>query len=393
MQSLLPLAFGYFVTGIGAFSVAGLLNEIGADLNVSPSAAGQLISVYAFALAVGAPLLAWLVAQSRRRSLIVGSLTLFGILHFAAAAAPSFGPLAAERVLMGLSAAVVTPQSVAAAGLLAAPERRGRAINTLFLGFSLSIVLGVPLVTALGSALGWRPALALIGTASLLSALWISFVLPAKLRSEPVDADAWRWLAGSSRIRWVLATTLLQSAGQFTVFTYFAPVFSETLDAGPYTIGLLFGMFGACGVFGNFLGSLVIDRVGSARTVGVCLALMVASFVLWPLARGWLTATLLVVGVWGLGAFAIHPAQQTRLIAIAPRLQSASIALNLSATYLGQALGSAVGGVLMASIGSFALSWTGLLMLLGACAVVLAPQTTDTNEWCTHRSSERDAER
>ncbi len=49
--------------------------------------------------------------------------------------------------------------------------------------------------------------------------------------------------------------------------------------------------------------------------------------------------TLPVILIWGLGGFAIHPAQQARLVTIAPDLATASAALNLSGTYLGQMLG------------------------------------------------------
>jgi hypothetical protein len=55
-QSITALAFGYFVVGTGAFVVAGLLNEIANDLRTPVAGAGQLMSAYSLALAIGAPL-------------------------------------------------------------------------------------------------------------------------------------------------------------------------------------------------------------------------------------------------------------------------------------------------------------------------------------------------
>jgi predicted MFS family arabinose efflux permease len=367
MPSLVALAFGYFVVGTGAFVVVGLLNEISGDLGVSIATTGQLVSGYSLALALGAPLLAGLVTRFERRTLIVAGLLLFGALHWAAAAAPGYSWLALERVLTGVAAAIVTPQSIATAGLMAAQDQRGRAIGIMFLGFSLSIVVGVPLGTALGATLGWRAALALVGGLSIASALSIYLVLPAKLPTESIDASAWRALARDRAILWVIATTVLHCAGQFTLYTYFAPAFRESLQADAKAVGLLLGWFGACGVAGNLVVSSIVDRAGMARVVAACLALMLAAFALWPVAAGSLTMTVFVLLLWGLGGFAIHPLQQARLVALAPALASASVALNMSATYLSQVVGAVIGGGLISGPGTGALSWAGLALLCAAC--------------------------
>jgi predicted MFS family arabinose efflux permease len=283
---ILALALGYFVVGTGAFVVAGLLNEISADLEVSVATAGQLIGVYSFALALGAPLLAGLIARFQRCTLIVAGLVLFGVLQWVAAVVPDYGLLAVARGLTGVAAAVVTTQSIAAAGLIAAPEQRGQALGTMFLGFSLSVVAGVPLGTVLGAALGWRVALALVGLFSIISALWIYWLLPSKMPTESIDTTSWRSLAHNRAILWIVATTVLHSAGQFTLYTYFAPVFRDSLQADAKTIGLLFGWFGACGIAGNLLMNRVTDRVGPTRAVLACLGVMAAAFVVWPLAAG-----------------------------------------------------------------------------------------------------------
>jgi predicted MFS family arabinose efflux permease len=120
--------------------------------------------------------------------------------------------------------------------------------------------------------------------------------------------------------------------------------------------GLLFGWFGLSGLIGNFIASRVVDRAGAARVVAVFLALIIAAFVIWPLAEGSMKLTMLAILIWGLGDFAIHPSQQAPLVAIAPNLASASAALNLSGTYLGQMLGSVLGGGLISRFSTNALA-------------------------------------
>ena len=142
--------------------------------------------------------------------------------------------------------------------------------------------------------------------------------------------------------------TALSGAGQFTLFTYFAPYYRQVLGASAGAVSLLFLWFGAFGLLGNVLLSRCIDRFGAARCValhagadGACRC--------WP--GRWppaCRAMALVLVPWALGCFASNSAQQARLALAAPALAPALMALNTSAMYLGQALGAASGGALMA---------------------------------------------
>lgn len=63
--------------GTDEFVIAGVLPELAADLNVSVSAAGQLVTVFAVVYAIGAPTLALVTSRLGRRSLIAASLLVF----------------------------------------------------------------------------------------------------------------------------------------------------------------------------------------------------------------------------------------------------------------------------------------------------------------------------
>ena len=54
------------------------------------------------------------------------------------------------------------------------------------------------------------------------------------------------------------------------------------------------------------------------------------------------------VAIWGLGFASTNSMQQVRLVGAAPALASASVSLNTSVLYIGQAVGSAIGGFLYA---------------------------------------------
>ena len=189
---LATLSFGNLVIGTGTLIIAGLLNEMAADLQTSITAIGQLITGYALAVCFGAPILAGLTSRMERHTLLIAALVIFAAGHLLAAVAPGYGTLMVLRVATGFGAAIFTPQAAATAGMLVPPEQRGRAIATVFLGFSVATVLGVPLGTYLGGHFGWRAALAMVGGLSVLCAVMLYIQLPKQLTVEPINLAAWR---------------------------------------------------------------------------------------------------------------------------------------------------------------------------------------------------------
>lgn len=365
-----PLLFGNFVIGTGVMVVPGTLNEITTSLGVPVAVAGQLISLAALLMCVGAPLFAAVVGSWDRRRLLALSMVWFGLLHLASAAAPDFGSLLPLRVLSMVAPAVFTPQAAACVGLLVPPQLRGRAITFIFVGWSVASVLGMPMAAFLGGTLGWRSAFVLVGLLGLVSAWWVWRSMPDGVKPPALSPRAWAEVFRSRALMLCLVVTVLSSAGQFSLFSYFAPYYKETLAMSPGQLSLLFMWFGAFGMMGNVLMSRHIDRIGTHRAVMFGLMLMAVSLLIFPLGTSLLLAALVNLP-WALGCFSSNSAQQARLVALAPALAAGSIALNSSAMYAGQAMGAAAGGWLIAEAGLSQLHWIGvggLLLAMGASA-------------------------
>ena len=362
---LWPMLFGNFVIGTGVMTVPGTLNEISTDLGVSVASAGQLISAGAVLMCVGAPMCAALVAGWDRRRLLALSMVWYALLHLACALAPGYGSLLGLRVLALMAPAIFTPQAAACISLLVAPEQRGRAITFVFLGWSVASVLGMPIAAYVGGTLGWRAAFAAVAVLSVASAAWVWRAMPDGVKPPALSRAAWSETFRSRTLMTCVLVTVLYAAGQFVLFSYFAPYFRQKLSMSPGALSLFFMWFGAFGLLGNMLMARYIDRIGAARAVMVGIGLMVTSMLLFPLGTTpWLAAAVIVP--WALGCFACNSAQQARLVAIAPALAAASVALNSSAMYAGQALGAGTGGWLIARDGMGLLHWAGVIGLLAA---------------------------
>ena len=365
---LWPLLFGNFVIGTGVMVVPGTLNDISSSMNVSVATAGQLIAAAAAVMCLGAPLLASVVAGWDRRRLLALSLLWYAVFLGLSALMPSFGSLLIVRVLTVVSPAIFTPQAAACVGLLVAPEQRGRAITFVFLGWSVASVLGLPIGALIGGTLGWRAAFAVVALLSVVSAAWVWRAMPDGIKPPALSRAAWGEALRSPALMLCVAVTLLYSAGQFVLFSYFAPYFKAMLAITPLQLSLLFAWFGAFGLLGNILMSRRIDRMGAPNAVMWGVGAMALSLVLWPLGTN-LVLVALVLIPWALGCFSSNSAQQARLVGIAPALASGSIALNSSAMYAGQALGAGSGGWLIAHDGMGSLHWFALAGLVASMAM------------------------
>jgi predicted MFS family arabinose efflux permease len=321
-------------------------------------------------MCISAPLLAALVGGWDRRKLLAGSLLWYGLLHAACAAAPGYSSLLTLRVLAMVAPAIFTPQAAAVAGLLVPPEQRGKAITMVFLGWSVASVVGAPLGAWIGGTLGWRAAFALLGLLAVICAAWVWRTLPTGVRPPALSAQLWRETLSSKVLLSAVAVTAIASAGQFVLFAYQAPFLVATVQATPGMIALYFTVFGAFGFIGNLAMSRNVDRLGPARAVLIGLSCMALSLLLWPLGTS-LALVCLVSIPWALGCFSCNSAQQARLVAIAPAVASVSIALNTSAMYMGQGVGSALGGWMIAHQRMADLHWAGLVGLLCAIGVSL----------------------
>jgi len=369
--SLWALMFGNLAIGTGVMIVAGVLNELATDLAISPPVAGQLISAAAVVMALGAPIAAATTSRFDRRLLLAVTLAWYAIGLIASASAATFAQLLGLRMLTVISAAIFTPQAAATAALLAPAEHRGRAMAFTFLGWSIASVFGVPVGSWLAGAYGWRAAFVVTGVLSAAGSLAVAFTLPSGLRVERLSLRSWVDVARHPLLPGVLFVTVLMASGQFGVFAFIAPYLQWLIGADANGRALALAWFGVFGLLGNVLVARRIDKLGPDRAVQFTLISVLIGVALLPAGKGLVIVAGLGLSLWGLGLFGSNSSQQVRLAGIAPSLASASIALNTSAIYLGQAIGTAGGGLVYANAGIDYLSWFAVALIATALALSL----------------------
>lgn len=378
MHALLYLiALGNLVVGSSAFVVSGIVDLIADGLGTSLAAAGQAMTAYALATALLAPPMVALTGRWPRKRAMLLALGLFTAGNALCALAPGLGLLYGGRVLMGLGS-IFTPIGAGVALALVAPDKRGQALSTVFLGMSLSYVIGVPLGAWIGRGQGWQAAVWAMTAASALMFIVTAWRMPANVQAPGVAFDGLGAVLKRGDVLAALSTTLLYFTAIFTAFSYIAPVVRALAGGGGLGISWTLTVFGCAGVAGTLLGGAASDRFGPRRTMQVLLLSLAAMMLLLPLTEGRPGWMLVVLVAWGCSGFGLMSPQQARLAQMAPAQAPLLLSLNSSMLYLGTALGAAVGGPAAQWVGFVHLPWVAAPFALAAWIVLMASRPLAT---------------
>ena len=353
------------VIGSGAFVLSGILQPISSGLGISIAAAGQVMTAYAIATALLAPVLILLTATWPRKRAIQLALVLFTAGNLVSALAPNLTVLLLGRVLMG-AGAMFTAAVSAYAVTLVAPALRGRALSTVFLGMSISYAVALPIGAWLGFEYGWHMPVWLCAAASLAALLAATVLLPKGAGAQSASFDGFKTAARQSAVLRVWLRTLLFFIAIFSVFTYVGPVLLALNAMSSTLLSVVLAIFGTAGVAGTLLGGWANDRFGALPTIAAQLTVMVVMMCVIPLTQGHLLLTIITLVVWGLAGFGLTAPQQSRLVSLSPSQAPLLLSLNSSMLYLGTALGAIVSGALIDTVGLVKLGWVGAPFALAA---------------------------
>ncbi|SCF21034.1 MFS transporter, DHA1 family, arabinose polymer transporter [Micromonospora chokoriensis] len=378
MAALAALALGGVAIGLTEFVAMGLLPDIARGLlpqeyarssSDAVARAGWMITAYALGVVVGAPLIAALSARLPRKKLVLGLLVLFAVGTLASAIAPTFDLVMVAR----FAAALPHGAYFGAAGLLAAtlmgPGNEARGFAIVLSGLTVSNVVGVPLITRLGQAAGWRAAYLVIAGVFVLTLLAVLAVVPAVAAAVDGSPAAELRALRTSQVWLVAATGAIGFAGFFAVDTYIAPVTTDVAGLSAATVPWALVAVGLGMTVGNALGGWLADR-DLQRSMIIGFVAMIVSITTFSLVAS--SPVGLFVGAFLVGATSLYlgPVLQARLITVAPGAQLMGAALNQSAMNIANSLGAALGSVAIAAgLGYLAPAWVGAVLAIVGLAL------------------------
>ncbi|MED4080145.1 MFS transporter [Halalkalibacterium halodurans] len=344
---LFVLVLGTFIIGTDDFVIAGLLPSIANDMNVSIVAAGQLVTAFAIAYAVSAPVLGTLTFNMSVKTLLVSSMTVFTIANGFSAVVTSFEWLFVTRIIAALAAAVFTPLAMAASTSLVPDTMRGKALSFVIAGITVGLILGAPIGTWIGNEFTWRYSFWFVALVSLVTAIGVLLFLPRIEREASISIKE-RLKSFNKVIMLTLTVSMIGTTGGFMTYTYIAPLITEITSVQNISIFLF--LLGIGALFGNLVGGYLTDRIGAPKTLKLSLlgfAILLMVFSLLTLLEPSMLSIVLVgllSLLWGIPGFGMNPALNSFLISSNPKQASMILSFSASALYIGIGLGAILGG-------------------------------------------------
>ncbi|MBG6059500.1 DHA1 family inner membrane transport protein [Cryobacterium sp. MP_M5] len=367
--ALLALALGGFGIGSTEFVAMGLLPNLAQDLlpglyaaapDAANAQAGWLISAYALGVVVGAPTIAAAAARWPRKRLLLALLAAFTLSTIASALLPTFGLVLAARFVAALPhGAYFGIASLVAADLMG-PGKRARGVALVLSGLTIANVIGVPLITWLGQASGWRVAYLVVAAVFAATFLAVALLVPFQAGNLGATMRSELRAFGRLQVWFALSIGAIGFGGLFAVYTYVAPLVIEVTGLSAASVPLVLVVIGLGMTIGNLAGGVLADR-SVRRTMYWFFGVMLVALAGLALSARFVPGLLIGVFLVGAAAAALSPAIQARLMDVSHDSQSIAAALNHSALNIGNALGAFLGGVAIAGgLGYLAPVWIGL---------------------------------
>lgn len=376
---ILLLALTTFVAGANEYILAGELDLVARGLGVSVGLAGQLITIYALVYGLCVPVMVALTGHIGRRTVLVAATVGYALVSGLCFFAYDFQVFVALRVLQALLGGLAVVSALSTAAVMAGSARRGRAIATVIVGFTTSLIVAVPIGREIALHFGWNAVFPVTAVLGLITAVIQRYALPALAPAASIPLrEQVAMLARPATIGGLLVTVLWM-AGYTLTYSYLTSYLVEVQHVSGSWVSVILLAFGIASLIGSRVGGSFNDRLGHHATL-VMLKILQAIFLVamsvvvleWPNGSPTtITITTIMLMLWSITAWACTPSQQVRVAGINAKASGVLVGLNQSGIQIGIAAGAALGGVAVSAIGLSWLPWLSALLEIGALMLLL----------------------
>ncbi|MGF6947698.1 DHA1 family putative efflux transporter-like MFS transporter [Neobacillus sp. B4I6] len=354
------------IAGTSQNVFVGILDKVADYAGVTESAAGQLITLFAFANAIGTPIIILATAKLDQRKQLLMALCFIVIGSVMTAALPGFGFLMVSRIVLGIGTGVFVVTAYSLATKIAPPGHQASAIATVTMGFSASLVLGVPIGRIIAASFDWKVIFWGIGLLCLLAIFAVAKMIPTTKGETPVPLGKQLALLKNPKIAMALSVTFFLFIGYSMFYTYITPFLNDVSPMSEQAVSLTLLVFGIATLIGSKLGGFMTDRLGSTRSLFFGMSVNVFALILLSTIAGPHIMTLVLLMVWAIASWTSGPTLQFNVVSLAPGASGIVLSLNSSFLQLGNATGAGIGGLVTSGFSIQSISW------IAAASVVIA---------------------
>ncbi|NEN81859.1 MFS transporter [Paenibacillus elgii] len=358
------MAIVSFLVGTSEYVISGILDKISDTMGISITSAGQLVTIFSFVYAVCTPILMALTAKIERQKLLVGALGIFVAANILSFVLPGFGLFVLARVLMALGAGMVVVTALDIAAKIAPEGKQASSIATVVMGFTTSLIIGVPLGRMIAAAYGWKSVFGFIAIIGVLAIFVLYKTIPRVKGDAPVPLSKQLALLKSRKVALGLSITFLWLGGYSIAYTYISPYLLKIAGLNEEVLSGALLAFGVASLIGSKFGGYSTDKWGVSSTLIGGMFLHIAALLLLSVTVAltnswWLVIAVLVL--WSFAAWSSGPTQQYNLIRIEPNYSGVMLGLNQSTMQLSMAAGAGIGGLAVDQVSLSSIPWFGTI--------------------------------
>lgn len=352
--------FGILNTEMG---VIGILPEIAEHFNVSVSAAGWLVSIFAIGVAVSGPTMPLLFSGINRKKVMVLVLIVFVIGNIVSIFTSNFIILLIARLIPALFHPVYCSLAFSVAADSVDKEEAPKAVAKVFIGVSAGMVVGVPIVSFVAGISNLQMALAIFAIVNIVVLIATLLFVPSIPVQEKISYGVQLNVLKNTNTWLAVIIVILLNAAIFGVYSYLADFLQSVTHVSSTFTSLLLFIYGAANIIGNILaGRLLVDK--PAKTTVALPFLMGATYLILFFAGQFTFPMALIILIWGVLAGLAANINQYIITTAASEAPDFANGLFLSACNIGTTIGAAAGGVFIAKMGTQYVVLVGLLSLV-----------------------------
>ena len=344
-MALLGITIAAFIFNTSEFIPIALLIDISESFSMTEAAAGQMITIYAWVVALLSLPLMLLTCRMELKRLLLLMVALFGIGQLVSGLASSYDMLLGARIIVACAHSIFWSIAAPLATRLVTREHRPMALGMIVTGSSVATIVGLPLGRVIGLAAGWRMTFLLLAVVAAIAFVYLALLLPKRAPGEGFTIGELPSLVRQPALACIYIMTALFATAYFTMYSYIEPFLHNVAEFSPDLITAALMLLGVSGI----LASLVFSRMYGKRRFFLlrwCLVGVAVMLFLWQAASISVGTMIVLTMLLGILATLYNTMFQAEVLATVPRDASTVATAIYSGIFnLGIGSGTYIGGL------------------------------------------------
>lgn len=350
MRIVVLLAFSSFCLGVAEFIVSGILTSLSLYYGVLDSETGNLATLYALGVVIGAPIVSVLISTWNYRNQLVFTLLVFCLSNIIMFMSNTLWVALFARFIGGLMHGLFFVIATIISIRVAPKEKTSMAISLMASGLTVALVTGVPIGIFLSKHYGLLSPFLFIASVSFIASILACFIMP-KLSSKQASFKNLGIAFNHVHVWQGFLVTAFSCGSMFVVYIYLR-VLLEGHGFSAENIANIYLYFGIAAILGNLFGGKLTDLKGSF--FALCFLLSVQILCLFSMSiTHMFSKNILIFNIMSFAFFGFACIAPLKMLCshlariFTPDTQNDTIALNEGSFNVGITFASLMGGIVV----------------------------------------------